>query len=29
LAYMPVRLRIAEANGDYLDQKWTGSETPP
>jgi Protein of unknown function (DUF3108) len=29
LAYMPVRLRISEANGDYLDQKWAGSEALP
>jgi len=28
LAYLPVRLRISEANGDYLDQKWLSSEAP-
>jgi hypothetical protein len=28
LAYLPVRLRISEANGDYLDQKWVSSEAP-
>ena len=28
LAYLPVRLRISEANGDYLDQKWISSEAP-
>jgi hypothetical protein len=26
LAYMPARIRITEANGDYVDQKWAASE---
>ena len=28
LAYLPVRLRISDSNGDYADQKWLGSEPP-
>lgn len=27
LAYLPARIRITEANGDYVDQKWASSET--
>jgi Protein of unknown function (DUF3108) len=27
LGYLPVRVRITEANGDALDQKWLASET--
>lgn len=27
LSYLPARIRITEANGDYLDQKWAASET--
>lgn len=26
LAYLPARIRITEANGDYVDQKWASSE---
>ncbi len=26
LSYLPARIRITEANGDYLDQKWVASE---
>lgn len=26
LAYLPARIRITEANGDYVDQKWESSE---
>ena len=26
LAYLPARIRITEANGDYVDQKWVASE---
>ncbi len=26
LAYLPARIRITEANGDYIDQKWATSE---
>ena len=26
LAYLPARVRITEANGDYVDQKWEASE---
>lgn len=26
LAYLPARIRITEANGDYVDQKWEASE---
>lgn len=26
LAYMPVRIRITETNGDYVDQKWEASK---
>ncbi len=28
LGYLPARIRITEANGDYIDQKWLSSETP-
>ncbi|PKO59022.1 MAG: DUF3108 domain-containing protein [Betaproteobacteria bacterium HGW-Betaproteobacteria-18] len=27
LAYLPARIRITEANGDYVDQKWETSES--
>lgn len=27
LAYLPARIRITEANGDYVDQKWEASES--
>ncbi len=27
LAYLPARIRITEANSDYVDQKWESSET--
>ena len=27
LAYLPARIRITEANGDYVDQQWVASET--
>jgi hypothetical protein len=27
LGYLPARIRITEANGDYIDQKWVSSET--
>ena len=27
LAYMPVRIRLTETNGDYADQKWLATET--
>jgi hypothetical protein len=26
LGYLPARIRITEANGDYIDQKWASSE---
>ena len=26
LGYLPARIRITEANGDFIDQKWTSSE---
>ena len=26
LGYLPARIRITEANGDYIDQKWAASE---
>lgn len=26
LAYLPARIRITEANGDYVDQKWAASQ---
>jgi hypothetical protein len=29
LGYLPVRLRITEANGDFVDQKWLSSEPVP
>ena len=29
LGYLPVRLRITEANGDFVDQKWLASEPAP
>lgn len=29
LDYMPVRLKITEANGDFIDQKWLSIEAPP
>ena len=28
MSWLPVRLRITEHNGDYLDQKWESSEVP-
>jgi hypothetical protein len=28
LGYLPARIRITEANGDYIDQKWLNSEPP-
>ena len=28
LGYLPARIRITEANGDYIDQKWLSSEDP-
>ena len=28
LGYLPARIRITEANGDYIDQKWLSSEAP-
>ncbi len=28
LGYLPARIRITEANGDYYDQKWLSSEAP-
>ena len=27
LAFLPARIRITEANGDYVDQKWSSSES--
>lgn len=27
LAYLPARIRITEANGDYVDQQWVASES--
>ena len=27
IAYLPARIRITEANGDYVDQKWAASES--
>jgi hypothetical protein len=29
LDYLPVRLKITEANGDFIDQKWLSVEAPP
>ena len=29
LGYLPVRVRITDANGDFVDQKWLSSETAP
>jgi hypothetical protein len=29
LGYLPARIRITEANGDYIDQKWLRSEPVP
>lgn len=28
LGYLPARIRITEANGDYVDQQWLASEPP-
>ncbi len=28
LGYLPARIRITEANGDFVDQKWLASEPP-
>ena len=28
LGYLPVRLKISERNGDFVDQQWRSSETP-
>ncbi len=28
LGWLPVRLRVSQPNGDYIDQQWRGSETP-
>lgn len=28
LGYLPVRIRITEANGDFVDQQWLASEPP-
>ncbi|TXT40567.1 MAG: hypothetical protein FD135_1138 [Comamonadaceae bacterium] len=28
LSYLPARIRIQEANGDYIDQQWVATETP-
>lgn len=28
LGYLPARIRITQANGDYIDQQWKGSEAP-
>jgi hypothetical protein len=27
LAYLPVRIRITDANGDYVDQQWHATES--
>lgn len=29
LGYLPVRVRITDANGDYIDQQWLASVAPP
>lgn len=29
LGYLPARLRITEANGDYMDQQWRATVAPP
>lgn len=29
LGYLPARLKITEFNGDYIDQQWLSSESPP
>lgn len=29
LGYLPVRVRISESNGDFVDQKWLSSEPAP
>jgi hypothetical protein len=26
--YLPVRIKITERNGDFVDQQWRASETP-
>ena len=28
LGYLPVRLKLSERNGDFVDQQWRSSETP-
>ena len=28
LGYLPVRIKISERNGDFIDQQWRASETP-
>lgn len=28
LGYLPARIRITQANGDFIDQQWNGSEAP-
>jgi hypothetical protein len=25
---LPVRIRLSKANGDFLDQRWSGTEAP-
>ena len=29
LGYLPARIRLLEANGDYIDQQWLASEPVP
>jgi hypothetical protein len=28
LGYLPARIRLTQANGDFIDQQWQGSEAP-
>lgn len=28
LGWLPVRIRLSQGNGDFIDQQWRGSETP-
>ncbi len=28
LGWLPARIRLSQPNGDYIDQRWRGSETP-
>jgi len=28
LGWLPVRIRLSQENGDFIDQQWRGSEAP-